>query len=59
MSRHPMHDPVDIRKLRAVTLPELDALFEGSSSLVIVFSIQGQADMMGKGASKANADIRS
>jgi hypothetical protein len=52
VTRYPMHHPGDIRKLRAVTHPLLDALFGGSSNPVVVFSTQGprsQADMMGGG----------
>jgi hypothetical protein len=52
VTRHPMHHPGDIRKLKAVSHPLLCALVGDSSNPVIFFSTQGarsQADMMSGG----------
>jgi hypothetical protein len=52
VTRHPMHHPGDIRKLKAVSHPLLCALVGDSSNPVIFFSTQGarsQVDMMGGG----------
>ena len=52
VTRYPMHHPGDIRKLRAVSHPQLTALVGDSPNPVVMFSIKGrrsQADMMGGG----------
>ena len=52
VTRHPMHHPGDIRKLKAVRNTRLYTLCKGSTHPVIFFSIRGnrsQADCMGGG----------
>jgi hypothetical protein len=52
VTRHPMHHPGDIRKLRAVRNEKLLELCRGTTNPVIFFSIRGersQADCMGGG----------
>lgn len=52
VTRHPMHHPGDIRKLRAVRNERLLELCRGSTNPVIFFSVRGersQADCMGGG----------